>query len=316
MSRVLAGVLVVFAACGDAGAPACDETTPATALATGEVVGSIALIRDDALFDGDRGPERMATVSGHAVFSDRPIHALGYRTGLFVGWQTEVAAAGECRRLEYQPVVCDPGCFGGAVCVEPGMCVPAVEPRFAGPLAFDVGATHLTMRYDDGLGYRYLEQDPDPDVIEPCADVIARADGDEVPAVTLTAPAVAPLADSVVGLSLVLEDDRDVTLSWQAWDAERARVRVQLVSPNRGHGTPVAAIIECDVADTGSVTVPGELIGALPPSHDEYCAGYDCPDSEILRYHRRTVDTAAGVVELVTGSALGFRIVHNPELAP
>jgi hypothetical protein len=60
--------------------------------------------------------------------------------------------------------------------------------------------------------------------------------------------------------------------------------------------------------------VPRALIAAMPPSHDQYCAGYDCPASRLIRYDRDTADTAAGPVELVVGTSVDFRVVHNPDL--
>ena len=279
-----------------------------------DVAGSIQLLDAWTLFDGDTGPERHREMLGRAFLVDRIVPDFSFPFGVFAGFQTETARAGDCRLLEHRPGSCDPPCVA-AVCTESGTCVPWLVSASAGTIDFDGGRAALHLPYDDFRGYAWIDPEVAAPAVDECATVTAHAPGDAAPRFELAAIGVGALPPDTIGLALEVSDDADARVTWPAWGSD-ARVRLRLVSPNRGHGTPSAAIIECDVPDTGELVVPRELIAHLPPSHDDYCAGYDCPASELVRYHRTAIDAAAGRIELAVGSALEFRVVHDPEHAP
>jgi hypothetical protein len=310
-------VTCVVAACGggsDGDPVVCDGLSAAAPTPErADVIGSIVIVDGEDLVDGAEGLERVPRVMTDAAFVDRAMPGFATPFGVFVGYQSETNVLGDCRLLEFRPASCDPACTGGDVCVEPGTCAPALAPRSIGDITIDGVGEPLVLRFDEFTGYR-ADHQVTPGWLDECHSVTASAPGDAGDPLLIVATHVEPLDSDVVPASLTITDGEDLQLDWDPAGAH-GRVRLRWLSPNRGHGSPVAAILECDVPDSrGELTVPRALIEAMPPSHDQYCAGYDCPESGLFRYHREMAPGIAPGVELIVASGLKFRVVHNPEL--
>jgi hypothetical protein len=227
-------------------------------------------------------------------------------------WQLETMRAGSCRLLEHEPVFCT-ACAG--VCVAPEVCEPYPDHASAGDLTFaGLRGPPLTLQPSP---YWYASQGQLPaDAVADDATVTVTATGAAVPAFTVAAAAVPPLDPAVAPIAddeLHLADGADRTVTWSAAAPAdpTLRVRVTLNANNQGHGNPYAAVIECDAADVGALTISASLIEAFPTTtRHEACEGSDCPVSTITRYRRGSVDVEGVPVDLIVASQRSFWVVH------
>jgi hypothetical protein len=313
-------LVVLLAACGagaESAGPPCEGTPVAgEAPELAEVRGSVLVYDGQSLVDADGGGfAHRANASADAFFVDRDIPGFSVPFGVFVGLQRETAREGACRLLESVPTSCDPACGPAEICVEPGECLPYLVDASAGAIAIDAGEA-LSLAHDGFSGYQSDHRPVAGGFVAECDAITATAAGDAVPAFSLAAPGVAPMPADVLPTVVDLDDGSDLRVSWSPALAH-GRVRLRLLSPNRGHGTPVVAILECDAPDSaGELTVPRALIERMPPSHADYCAGFDCPESSLVRYARTTTEAGGGVIELIVASGTEFRTRHNPDQVP
>lgn len=251
----------------------------------------------------------------HAVFAPQPtaMRFVFYARVAVRHWQQETQRAGSCRLLVHQPVFCS-ACAG--ICVAPEVCEPYPDYASAGALTWDgLRGPPLTLQPNP---YFYASQGAQlpVDAVADDATVTVTATGDQVPAFVVAAGAVAPLALPVAPITddtLRLDGGADVTLRWTPVDPldPTLRVRVAINANNMGHGNPYAAVIECDAADVGALTIPAAMIDAFPPTARlEVCEGSDCPRSTITRYRRGAVEVGGAPVDLVVGSRLEFFVVR------
>ena len=201
-----------------------------------------------------------------------------------------LAADGDCAVwARPAPALCDPPCAAG-FCAAPGACTPWPENRSAGVIT----VTGLTapLRFVPGP-YGYEPQPyPPEDLFAPGAAVTASAPGDTAAGFTVTATGVAPLAASVTSLALPGGVDAEVT-----WTSAGSG-RIQLALVVGWHGAPFEAMLLCETADDGALTVPGGLVTRLPaPS-----SGLEQHSSSLTRFERAVTTTADGPVELLVGS--------------
>ncbi|HUS67591.1 MAG TPA: hypothetical protein VMZ28_23810 [Kofleriaceae bacterium] len=220
----------------------------------------------------------------------------GAVTGTFVDERPQyhelAEESGECRLWLYHVAACDEGCAGTGICDAEGTCIPYPQHVQAG----DVTIAGVTLEDSE---YGYVPGGAvDSELFAPGDAVsLSAAGGDGSAAFALDAEGVAPIALDLVNAggededALVLEAGADLEVTWEASDGA-ARVRLELLTDNSGHGYPVLEMIECESADDGSITVPQSMIDAMPAkAYQNICAGSDCPPSSLMRFteDRKTV---------------------------
>ena len=248
----------------------------------------------------------------HAVFAPQPtlMRFVFYARVAVRHWQQETMRAGSCRLLENVPAFCT-SCAG--ICIAPEVCEPYPEYASAGELTFDgLRGPPLTL---EPSPYFYASQGAQLplDAFADDATVSVTATGDQVPAFAIAAGGVPPLSAPLANDELHVADGADATVAWTAVAPAdpTLRVRVTLNANNVGHGQPYQAVIECDAADVGTITIPAALIDAFPATQRwRACEGSDCPVSTITRYRKTSVDVEGAPVDLVVGSQIAFWVIH------
>lgn len=216
---------------------------------------------------------------------------------------------GACRLFEHTPGFCGQNC-GFGICIAPDVCVPYPTYVSVGDLAVSGLKTNVSLTYES-IGGSYRPGPEPPELFDPGDPVGATASGDVIAGFSLSAFGVAPLVVGVTGHTLTVPNGADFVFTWTAAPNQSARVRLTLRTANQGHGLPWDAIIVCDAPDTGSLSIPRELIEAFPEVvAAEICAAIDCPPSDALRYTRDSVDGVAGEIELLVGSRVEFLLAH------
>lgn len=206
-------------------------------------------------------------------------------------------AMGDCQLFEPRVPFCSTPCGGSAACVEDETCVPY-------PSALDVGEVTVTgVATADGDSSFTME-------------AIA---GNYQPKVSLAYPAFA--AGDPIGLAaaggdiggfdiagvgidqlvaggdpIPLSHDTDVQLTWTAAAEPNTNIHVKLDISHHGGSK---GKIECDTADTGTLTLPAALVGELL---DLGVAGF--PTVILTREATASTTIAAGRVDLVVSSAV------------
>lgn len=207
---------------------------------------------------------------------------------------------GNCRLLVRVPSLCEPSCVYPELCTAQNICQAFPEPRSAGALTVTDGEDALTVAFD---GYSYWLQSAGLP-FAPGETITVSAVGDAFPA--FSADAVMPdilVAPGVYDIGLTTPGDIAFTWDPPTPGAPPARVRITL-NAGYGHGLPLAAIVECDVPDTGSFAVPDALRTQLPPPSTWGCG--ECPESFVTRYHKTTVQAGDTAVDLIVESPLRF----------
>jgi hypothetical protein len=210
---------------------------------------------------------------------------------------------GSCRTLHAVAVpLCDPACPDDALCTDEDVCTPYPPHHPAGTLHVAAGAVSRDVAYDAFAGYGLY----DADLRFPVgATITASAPGDAFPGFELST-SVPPALVVENPDELRLEAGQPLTIRWTPGDP-LARVRVTLLSDTASHGLFKPSVIECDLPDTGELTIPATLIDAHLDPANWGCG--DCASSSIARY-RRVVTTVDGKpVELIVESALSLYLV-------
>ncbi len=229
-------------------------------------------------------------------------------------YHVETMNDGTCRLLEFpETSFCNPPCDTG-LCIA-DECVPYPEYVDAGQLT--VTGANAAIAIDPNFcgfsGYGYCDNGVPQDLFDSSDVLTASAPGGDFPAFEVSAGGVAPLVTSSVDGNddFDMPNGADVEFTWTPTDTD-ARVRLTInANSTGGHGSPYQAILECDSADDGSLTVPQAMIEAFPETtHWDICAGSDCPLSNAMRYRRGTVAVGDGEVELLVGAWRAFYVIH------
>jgi hypothetical protein len=200
---------------------------------------------------------------------------------------------GSCTLLKRRVPFCDPECEDG-VCVEDGQCQRSPTPHSVGTLKLsgvktDSGATEIEVKpivasYSTPGGVKLLYpafEEGDPVRLE--------APGAEGPAFSLVAKGVAPL--ELTTESFPLKSDTPLAIAWKPpGDATLARIHVKMDISQ--HGGKLGQI-QCDVADSGSLTIAANLISKLL---ELGVAGY--PTIAVTRVATASTETSSGNIEL------------------
>lgn len=206
-------------------------------------------------------------------------------------WQ-ETAREGDCR-LDVGPMlVCNPPCAFGKTCSAAKMCIDE-------PTSQDLGTVTIT-----GLGAPLVVQAAAPGMYSgsltapyppfaPESEIIVKTSGGKYPAFMLAGRGIEPL--QFEGKGIKVARNQPLPFTWTASAKNKsARIHVKL---DIAHHGGIAARINCDLADTGSYTIPATLINKLM---DRGLAGFPT-----LTLTRRTLDSttiAPGCVEFAVAS--------------
>jgi hypothetical protein len=214
----------------------------------------------------------------------------------------EMAKEGECRLMVGPMLVCNtPQCAAEQVCAGANKCIPA-------PASQDVGTVTVTglggalaimptmppspVFYSSSLTDKYPPFGPE-------AEITLKTGGGKYPAFSLAGRGIEPLAFAGTGLKVARNQPLPVT--WTA-SAKNKSARIHMKLDIAHHGG-IAARINCDVADSGSLTIPATLVTKLM---DRGLAGWPT-----LALTRQTVDSTTvgpGCVELVVASEVAREI--------
>lgn len=251
----------------------------------GELVGSFLLQLDEP------APPADGSTSLFGKIYDGP-------TPLPVVWET-AATEGDCVLLTPRVPFCTTPCGSDSACVEDETC--QLYPTALG--AGDITVEGVTTE----SGETTFTMSPLAENYQPPAGIVLAYPGvDEGSPVTLTAAGGAVEAFDVDAdgvAPLVLESDEisldpatDLSLAWTAAaDPTASRVHVELDISHHG-GTK--GTVECEVDDTGALTIPAALVGALI---DLGVAGF--PSIVVRRESTGWTNVAVGRIDLVVSSS-------------
>jgi hypothetical protein len=226
-------------------------------------------------------------------------------------------SSGACRLWKYTVASCDP-CAG--LCDADGVCVPPPHQLEAGDVTVQGGSWSAVLHHQS-YGYYPAEALPNQLFDDGDEVTLTAAGGDEVGEFSLRARGAEPVPlDLERGQeggdidALRIEDGADLVLNWSP-TVPGARVRLELLSNNGGHGLPVDVFIECEADDGGRLTVPRTFIEAFPDKpYQNACAGTDCPPSSLMRFRSDRVQVGERDIDVVlrVGAQRQFIVIHEP----
>jgi hypothetical protein len=226
---------------------------------------------------------------------------------LAVSIPEELDAAGPCRLLRTSNPFCDPRCAAAQICVE-GDCVPQPRNLNVGSV-FIEGLVEPTVMEPSSVGNRYSDTTLPHPPFEPGSPIKLSVLGGELEGFTLYGDGVAPLQSD--GEAWRVEPGQELVIAWEADTDHAATVSASLdvnqhgVSPGR---------IACQGPDTGSFTVPAELIDRIL---DMGVSGF--PTASLRRYTADSIELDAGCVDLIVFAPLSPEVTvasHVPCEAP
>jgi hypothetical protein len=190
---------------------------------------------------------------------------------------------GDCRLLVPEAPFCSPMCGSSAVCTAANECTPHPKPQNAGTLTVTgLGDSELTLEpLEKVFVYQTVSVLPNP----PCPE--GDAFGIQADSFSAQGKCIAPLALGGPDPIPVMSGSA-VPVTWTA-PGKQGISRVHIYLDVAHHGGKKGEI-NCDVADTGSFTIPEPLITALLRLG---VAGF--PDIRVRRYSSATATGAAGV---------------------
>jgi len=253
------------------------------------------------VLEGVYGEGMYSYGDAHGTIVDpRPVyHRLEMEAGACRMWSFEIGDCGSC----------------DGVCNADDECIPTPVQLSAGEVTLAGLARDLTLPFEV-YGYYPAAALPE-DLFDDGDSIILEASGGDVPAFSLTAAAPPPIAIDLLPGSeaddtVLLEDGADMVVTWSPAVAG-TRVRLDILSDNRGHGLPVDTMIQCEADDDGEMVVPRAMIEAFPDKpYANVCAGSDCPPSTLTRFRADRAPIGEREVELLVGSRVQFIVVHEP----
>jgi hypothetical protein len=212
----------------------------------------------------------------------------------------EKTKEGDCRLITGPKLSCAPSCTSGEVCAGNNKCITEPAPQDAGTVTISGLKTAFSADYKSGVYYKPISAAFPPAVAG--ADVTLTAAGAKVPTFSITASGIDPL--EVAAGDITLDTTKPLTISWTPpTQAGTSHITLSLDLAHHGN---VAAKLVCEVADTGSATIPVSMLTALAA---EGVAGF--PSVAIVRRAVNSAMVAGGCVEFALSSA-----VDRPLLLP
>jgi hypothetical protein len=206
----------------------------------------------------------------------------------------ELAKEGDCRLLVGRMLVCTTPCAVGKVCAGSNMCVDEPLLQDMGTLTITGLVAPVSVPFAAAQGYDGSL--PTGSAFPPAAAEVAialKTAGGKYPALSLAGRGVEPL--QFAGTGIKVARNQPLAVTWTA-PAKNKSTRVHMKLDIAHHGG-IAARVDCDMADTGSASIPATLITQLM---DRGLAGFPT-----LALTRQTVDSATiapGCVEFAVTS--------------
>jgi hypothetical protein len=215
----------------------------------------------------------------------------------------QIASAGSCH-VSIGPVAdCAPACAFGSVC-RAGACVPAPAAHPVGAVTMTGLMIPLTMSPIAATASYYgpIPSDTPYPPYEVGAAIGLDTEGGDYAPLSFEAHGIAPLEvpDQTIALTTTVPND-PLTVRWTPASAAGAG-RV-LLSFDIAHHAGIAALLDCDVADTGMATIPGALLDALTARG---AAGY--PELVVTRISADTASIPPGCVEFAVASSVAIQV--------
>lgn len=227
----------------------------------------------------------------------------------------EVAeTSGACEYLARSYGSCDPACGTGEFCTADSACLAYPSEVSGGTLSIH-GLDHaIEITAEDYAPGTYTGPAGLPGALFAADQPIgAELSGGKAGPLTLGVVGVAALDETLVRSGLHLEDGVDAVVEWTPGTDPDACVSLVLNGSNATHGAPLDDIVRCEGPDTGTLTVPADIIARYPYGETpEVTEGYDWPHSTLTRYVRSRAGNAYGDVELLARSTVAF-LVDHPE---
>ncbi len=227
-------------------------------------------------------------------------------------FQEIVVEEGACRTMRMAYGYCDPPCDMGEVCTADDVCVAFPAGISAGDLTVEgLGDPIVIEAQEYSPGYYWGPWDLDADIFEAGDPIDVSFSGDTFPAVQLHVRGVATIDRDLATDVLTLVDGQDNVLTWTPGDDPGACVELRVNGANAAHGMPLDDLIWCLGPDTGSLTIPRAVVEAFPHgATEEICVSHDCPESELRRTTRQSVETGAGRAAAEVRSITYFTYEH------
>jgi hypothetical protein len=180
----------------------------------------------------------------------------GDQTGDTGVWRV-IASEGACDLAVLSPCGgdCDGGCPYDTYCTADGACAP--EPVFADAGTLDIGGLSKPLTVEPAAGRYLLHEALPAELFDPGDPVDLAASGGAIAAFTASTTGVGPL-DVALPCETVPTAGQDLTLAWTPSGDPAARIRWDMVQDVHLAQGPR---LRCEVADTGSLTVPAALVG-------------------------------------------------------
>lgn len=274
--------------------------------------------------DADPGPPdpqfweptaRSVAIAESAWLGRDPIGSIAasFVTGLTNDY-TEAMRAGNCRLLTSTAAYCPGECDGWCVDTE---CHEFPVAQSAGTITTTGLSRAVTLTYNSG--YYASQPDPLPAELFDAGDPVGiTAAGADVPGFSLAATGVDGVSPDLTGPcdnEWHLTRGQDAVLHWNR--VAGSRVHLRIPSPNRGHGLPSIAVIECEGPDEGQAVIPAAFVAAMPDFQEIQgcdgiaCVGNDCPPASIARYTAATTTAGGETVVLRVESTASFLVYDN-----
>ena len=212
---------------------------------------------------------------------------------------TQVAQGGACKLYTPNAPFCNPACGSNASCVQNNVCKPYPKSIPVGQVTVSglktkAGASRFTMApllntYQPAVGTELAY----PPFAEDADVSLSAEGGDSIPAFSVSAKGIAPLAIQVDTFDL--EPGKAIEVAWTP-AARPSGSKVHALLDISHHGGTKGKI-ECETSDAGSLTIPAALLDQLKALG---VAGF--PQIEITREARGS--SADVGVDLVIKSAV------------
>jgi hypothetical protein len=216
-----------------------------------------------------------------------------------------VETDGECRLVRKDNSFCDPMCGSSEVCDLSGTCVPAAIAQNLGTLTLTGTNPDLTVEPTGSNKYNGIPEHPG---FDPDASIHLHTAGGDTAALDLYGGGFEPV--EVQTQAWMIEPGQAISVNWTP-SAQNGPytpyIRILLNIDQHG-STPMTLI--CDVADSGSTTIPAAMVNTLVNSG---VSGF--PSGHIYRRTSDSAQTEWGCAELNVEShaqALIEIVGHTP----
>ena len=177
----------------------------------------------------------------------------------------ELGAQSGCRLLQGKNLFCDPACGSSETCGEGGACEPTPLGQNVGDVVVSgartaSGANEIPLEPTTSNFYTTRATLAEPPFALGAEVKVSASGSAFVPAFTLRGEGIAAL--DVPDDAISVEAGTPLALRWNTPEVETS-AHVEIKVQFNLHGSTTAAYIACDVADSGSFSVPAALIDEL-----------------------------------------------------